>query len=160
MTRLSRLPAQHGPLFFQHADDLKGLVVNFDAFAEGRFAAKQVGGHVAADDTDRLAAFGIGGGQKPALGHVHAAGLQIGFRGADDRARCRRCGFCISPVRRRPPSGATACGQGQLPGQRLGVLEPDGRAALLHFQPVVVGIVEPVVARHVKHIRARARKCF
>ena len=34
MTRLSRLPAQHAPLFFQHADDLKGLVVNFDAFAE------------------------------------------------------------------------------------------------------------------------------
>ena len=28
-------PAQHGPLFFQHAHDLKRLVFNFDAFAEG-----------------------------------------------------------------------------------------------------------------------------
>ena len=28
-------PTQHGPLFFQHAHDLKGLVFNFDAFTEG-----------------------------------------------------------------------------------------------------------------------------
>jgi hypothetical protein len=68
-------PHETAPLL-QHADHLQQALPDADFPAQGRFTQEKIGGHVIANDTDRAAAGGIAGGQKPALGHIKPGGEQ------------------------------------------------------------------------------------
>ena len=126
--------AEHGPLFFQHADHLKRLVFNFDAFTQRRIGAKEIGGHVVANDTDRLAALGVRGGQKPALRPRPRRWFADRLRSCQRCPRCWHCDFCISPNRSLSAVGATASARRQLLGQRVRFRERD-LGALAHVRP-------------------------
>ena len=120
--------AQKASLFFQHADDLEGLVLDFDPVAKGRLVAEQIGRHLGADDAHRPAARGIRGGNETALRNADAAGEQVFLGGAEDRHTAGAAVLVFhGPVVVR--GGRDGGGERQLPGQRLGFRKPD-RAAL------------------------------